>query len=77
MGVIGMKVFADGVFYGKEPRFSFMPNDVILSVGSKEFPSDLLIKYSLSVPGVDTVIIGIGNVAQLNANIEAANLKSR
>ena len=75
MGVIGMKVFADGVFYGKTPRFSFMPKDVILSVGSNEFPSDLLIKYSLSVPGVDTVIIGTGNVAQLNANIEAANFE--
>lgn len=73
MGVIGMKVFADGVFYGKKPRFSSMPADVILSVGSKNFPSDLPIKYSLSVPGVDTVIIGIGNINQLSANIAAAN----
>ena len=73
MGVIGMKIFADGVFYGKRPRFSFMPRDVILSVGSREFPSDLAVKYALSVPGVDTVIIGIGNISQLNANIKAAN----
>jgi aryl-alcohol dehydrogenase-like predicted oxidoreductase len=75
MGVVGMKVFADGVFYGKRPRFSFMPNDVILSVGSKDFPSELPIKYSLSVPGVDTIIVGIGNIAQLNANIQAANFE--
>jgi len=73
MGVIGMKVFADGVFYGKRSRFSFMPRDVILSVGSSDMPSNLPIQYSLSVPGVDTVIIGTGNTQQLEANIIAAN----
>jgi predicted aldo/keto reductase-like oxidoreductase len=52
-----------------------MPKDVILSVGSKEFPSELPIRYSLSVPGVDTVIVGVGNTEQLRANVKSANFE--
>jgi len=75
MGIVGMKIFADGLFYGKSPKFSRTPQDVILSVGSKEMPSDFLIQYSLSIPGVNTLIIGIGNERQLTANLQAAQLQ--
>lgn len=36
LGVIAKKVFADGAYYGKLPRFSRTPDDVILSVGKAE-----------------------------------------
>ncbi len=83
LGVIGMKVFADAKFYGRESNsFSNSPDDVYLGVGSKELPSDQLILYSLSVPGVDILIIGIGHISdsddpaedQLIADINAAQL---
>ncbi len=84
MGVIGMKVFADAKYYGRESNsFSNEPHDVYMGVGSKNLPSAPLIRYSLSVPGVDCVIIGIGHIAasddpaedQLTANIEAAQVR--
>ncbi|MDY7017958.1 MAG: aldo/keto reductase [Nitrospirota bacterium] len=75
MGVIAMKVFADGAFYGKTPRFSSAPSDVVHAIGSDAFPSKLAVRYSLSIPGVDTAIMGIGNERQLLANIQAAQLK--
>lgn len=75
MGVIAMKVFADGAFYGKSPKFSSTPSDVVHSVGSDAFPSKLAVGYSLSIPGVDTAIMGIGNERQLLANIQAAQLE--
>ncbi|GAB4337987.1 MAG: hypothetical protein Kow0099_11660 [Candidatus Abyssubacteria bacterium] len=84
LGVIGMKVFADAKFYGRESNtFSNSPDDVYLGVGSKELPSDQLIHYSLSVPGVDILIIGIGHISdsddptedQLIADINAAQLR--
>lgn len=85
LGVIGMKVFSDGVFYGRESgsrSFSHQPEDVYMKVGSKELPSSSLVQYPLSVPGVDIVIIGIGNidgsddpnVDQLVSNLQAAQL---
>lgn len=74
MGVIAMKLFADGAFYGKKPVFSSTPNDVVHTVGSQAFPSDLAVRYSLSIPGVDTAIMGIGNESQLLANFKAAQL---
>ncbi|RJP64075.1 MAG: aldo/keto reductase [Candidatus Abyssobacteria bacterium SURF_17] len=84
MGVIGMKVFADAKYYGRTTTsFSNEPDDVYMRVGSKELPSAPLVHYSLSVPGVDCVIIGIGHVSasdnpeedQLVANIEAAQIR--
>ncbi len=84
MGVIGMKVFADAKLYGRESgSFSNEPHDVYMGVGSKELPSAPLIQYSLSVPGVDCVIIGIGHISasddpnedQLVANLDAAQLR--
>ena len=73
MGVIAMKAFADGVFYGKPARFSNSPADVVLSVGRPGAvePADL-VRYPLSVPGVGVLITGIGMIDQLAANFDAA-----
>jgi len=63
MGVIAMKVFADGVFFGKEARFSKTPADVITTVGD---PAKLnyhdMIRYTLSLPGVSCAVIGTGHI---------------
>lgn len=73
MGIIAMKVFADGTFYGKEPRFSRTPADVILTVGKpdKTPPADLL-RYTLSIPGVTCAITGIGHIDRENAKADQA-----
>lgn len=62
MGVIGMKVFADAAMYHKKPDWSNTPEDVYMMVGSQELPSKPLIEYSLTTPGVNTLIIGIGHI---------------
>ncbi|HET8549111.1 MAG TPA: aldo/keto reductase [Bryobacteraceae bacterium] len=80
LGVIAMKVFADGAFYGKEPRFSRTPEDVILSVGKPDaIPCSDLVRYPLSLPGVSCAIIGTGRIDrekpendQMVANLTAA-----
>ncbi|HKP57941.1 MAG TPA: aldo/keto reductase [Polyangiales bacterium] len=80
MGVIGMKVFADAAYYHKGVQFSRTPADVYSEVGSEALPSDDLIRYSLSVAGVDTIIVGIGHIdedarrCQLQRNLAAARL---
>jgi aryl-alcohol dehydrogenase-like predicted oxidoreductase len=80
MGVIGMKVFADAAYYHKDARFSHSPADVYAQVGSEALPSDDLIRYSLSIDGVNTVILGIGHIdeeprrCQLHSNLAAAQL---
>lgn len=80
MGIIGMKVFADAAYYHKEPKFSGSPADVYYEVGSEQLPSADLIRYPLSIPGVTTVIVGIGHVdddpqkCQLELNLDAAQL---
>ena len=80
LGVIAMKVFADGAYYGKEPRFSRNPEDVIATVGKPGAVnySDL-VRYPLSLPGVGVAIIGTGRINrdkpeadQLMANLTAA-----
>ncbi|MBS1854915.1 MAG: aldo/keto reductase [Acidobacteria bacterium] len=80
LGVIAMKLFADGAFYGKEKRFSRTPADVIHTVGKPEAAaySDL-VRYPLSLPGVSVAITGIGRINrekvegdQLVANLTAA-----
>ncbi len=80
IGVVAMKLFADGAFYGKEPRFSKTPDDVIMGVG-KPGAADYtdLVRYPLALPGVGVAIIGIGQIArekpesdQLVANLAAA-----
>ena len=80
LGVIAMKVLADGAFYGKPPRFSRTTDDVIYSVGKPDAVaySDL-VRYPLSLPGVSCAIIGTGGINrdkpesdQLAANLTAA-----
>jgi aryl-alcohol dehydrogenase-like predicted oxidoreductase len=61
MGIIGMKVFADGVMYGLRKTYASQPGQSVLSVGqSGKVPYEDFLHYSLSVPGVSTVIAGIG-----------------
>ncbi len=81
MGIIGMKVFADAAMYHKEPRWSQTPADVFRNVGTPELPSRPLIEYSLTTPGVHTLIIGIGQIdddpmkCQLVQNFYAAQIE--
>ena len=81
LGIIAMKVFADGAMYGKEPRWSNTPEDVIRTVGTPELPSKPLIEYALTTPGIHTAIIGIGQISddplrcQLVQNYYAAQVK--
>jgi aryl-alcohol dehydrogenase-like predicted oxidoreductase len=80
MGIIGMKVFADGAMYTKEARWSTQPEHVVRTVGNPAIPSRQLIQYALTTPGIHTLIIGIGeinddpNKCQLAHNLEAAQI---
>lgn len=80
MGIIGMKVFADGAMYSKPAEWSENPRHVVSGVGSATLPSQPLIKYALTTPGVDLVIIGIGQISnrdaecQLTSNLAAAQV---
>jgi aryl-alcohol dehydrogenase-like predicted oxidoreductase len=82
MGIVAMKVFADAALYHKEPRWSRVPEDVFRKVGTPELPSRPLIEYSLTTPGVHTLIIGIGQIddnpmkCQLTQNFYAAQIGS-
>ena len=82
MGIVAMKVFADAALYHKEPRWSRVPEDVFRKVGTPELPSRPLIEYSLTTPGVHTLIIGIGQIdddpmkCQLIQNFYAAQIDS-
>lgn len=68
MGIIAMKIFSDGTFYGKEARFSKGPEDTYLQVGKAGMvaPADL-VRYPLGVPGVSCAIVGIGKIDRANA----------
>jgi len=80
MGIIAMKVFADGAMYTKNAEWSNKPAHVVKTVGSESLPSDLLIKYSLTTPGVHLAIIGTGHISrkeskcQLTSNLKAAQI---
>lgn len=82
LGIIGMKTFADAAMYHKEPRWSREPQDVFRQVGTPEIPSRPLVEYSLTTPGVHTLIIGIGQIdddpmkCQLVQNFYAAQIES-
>lgn len=80
MGIIGMKVFADGAMYTKPAEWSENPNHVVRTVGSETLPSHNLIRYSLTTPGIHLVIIGIGHISdndaecQLTSNLAGAQI---
>jgi aryl-alcohol dehydrogenase-like predicted oxidoreductase len=80
MGVIGMKVFADGAMYTKEAHWTRGPAEVVRSIGSQFLPSRSLIEYTLTTPGVHTAIIGIGQISddplqcQLEQNLSASQI---
>lgn len=81
LGIIAMKVFADGAMYDKEARWSRVPDDVVRRVGTPAIPSRPLIEYALTAPGVHTAIIGIGKIdddpmkCQLTQNFYAAQIE--
>jgi hypothetical protein len=80
MGIIAMKVFADGAMYTKEPHWTRGPAEVVRTVGTQALPSRPLIEYTLSTPGIHTAIIGIGQISddptacQLEQNLSAAQI---
>jgi predicted aldo/keto reductase-like oxidoreductase len=80
MGIIAMKVFADGAMYTKPAEWSENPGHVVRSVGGTGVPSSSLIQYALTTPGVHLAIIGIGQISnkkeecQLTSNFEAAQI---
>jgi aryl-alcohol dehydrogenase-like predicted oxidoreductase len=83
MGLIGMKTFADGSMYGKTPMFSNNPSHVIRTVGSGTLPSHPLVQYTLTTPGIRTVIIGTGQIdddpkkCQMEQNLLAAQISPK
>jgi aryl-alcohol dehydrogenase-like predicted oxidoreductase len=83
MGVIAMKVFADGAMYTKEATWTRNPDMVVRKVGSNALPSRRLVEYALTIPGVHTAIIGTGHIdadataCQLQQNLLAAQIESR
>ncbi|MBN2347584.1 MAG: aldo/keto reductase [Bacteroidales bacterium] len=80
MGIIAMKVFADGAMYTKPAEWSNRPDHVVRTVGSSELSSRRLVEYSLTTPGIHTAIIGIGQISndpaacQLTQNMAAAQI---
>ena len=81
MGVIAMKVFADGAMYTKPATWSNNPDHVVRTVGSASLPSAPLVQYSLTTPGIHTAIIGIGHISeahhecQLTQNLASAQVE--
>lgn len=81
IGIIAMKVFADGAMYTKKAEWSNTPEHVVLQVSSPELPAKELIRYSLTTPGIHTAIIGIGQISddplkcQLTQNMIDAQVK--
>jgi hypothetical protein len=81
LGIIAMKVFADGAMYSKEATWTRGPNMVVRKVGSSELPSRRLVEYALAVPGIHTAIIGTGHIdadpaaCQLQQNLLAAQIR--
>jgi aryl-alcohol dehydrogenase-like predicted oxidoreductase len=80
MGLIAMKVFADGAMYTKPATWSSKPEHVVRSVGAAALPSRPLVEYSLSIPGIHTAIIGTGQIdadpkaCQMTENLAAAQI---
>jgi len=67
LGMIGMKVFADGVMYGLEQRYASKPGQSVLSVGQPgKVSHEDFIHYTLNPEGMSTVITGIGLIDESN-----------
>ncbi len=81
MGMIGMKVFADGAMYEKPAVMTQGPHMVVRRVGNKSLPSRKLVEYTLTTPGIHTAIIGTGHIdsnpkaCQLTQNLLAAQIR--
>jgi len=81
LGVIAMKVFADGAMYTKKATWTRRPEDVVRTVGSPALPSRPLVEYAVSTSGVSTTIVGIGQIddapkrCQLRQNLAAAQIR--
>jgi|WetSurMetagenome_2_1015567.scaffolds.fasta_scaffold77028_2 aryl-alcohol dehydrogenase-like predicted oxidoreductase len=81
MGLIAMKVFADGAMYTKKADWSRVPEHVVRTVGSNSLDSRRLVEYTLSTPGIHTAIIGTGEISedsrscQLEQNLSAAQIR--
>jgi aryl-alcohol dehydrogenase-like predicted oxidoreductase len=81
MGIIGMKVFADGAMYEKPAVMTQGPNMVIRRVGTQKLPSRKLVEYSLTTPGIHIAIIGTGHIdndpkaCQLTQNLLSAQIR--
>jgi aryl-alcohol dehydrogenase-like predicted oxidoreductase len=81
MGIIAMKVFADGAMYTKPARWSNTSEHVVRTVGSEQLPSRPLVEYALTTPGIHTAIIGIGHIdddparCQLHQNFLSAQIE--
>ena len=73
MGVIAMKVFADGAMYTKPAEWSNKPEHVVHTVGSESLPSHPLIKYALTTPGVHVAIIGTGRISNKDEECQLTN----
>lgn len=67
MGIIGMKIFADGVMYGLEKKYASKPGQSVLTVGQPDkVKYDDFLRYVLSIDGVSTLITGIGLIDKSN-----------
>jgi len=81
IGMIAMKVFADGAMYSKAATWTGGPDMVVRKVGSKAIPSRKLVEYALTIPGIHTAIIGTGHIdsdraaCQLQQNLLAAQIE--
>jgi aryl-alcohol dehydrogenase-like predicted oxidoreductase len=82
MGIIAMKVFADGAMYEKPARWSNTSEHVMRHTGTGKVPSAPLVQYALTTPGIHTAIIGIGHVdddparCQLHQNFLSAQIEA-
>ncbi len=83
MGLIAMKVFADGAMYTKEATWTRSPEMIVRKVGSSALPSRRLVEYALTTPGIHTAIIGTGHIdadpsaCQLRQNLSAAQIGTK
>lgn len=67
MGIIGMKVFADGVMYGLEKKYASQPGQSVPTVGQQgKVGFEEFLHYTLSAPGMSTLIAGIGLIDKNN-----------